>query len=120
MKRKVIVAIVIFILLLISVIYVNSYAQAFSKEERLQVKKEILEQKVEENIITEEQANQIYDHMQEKMMDCDNFCQQNQNCPIYQQNYNCTQQNTQCLQPNNNHMRSCDSRQNCHNRMCNK
>ena len=45
MKKKVIISIVIFALLLISVVFTNSYVQALSKEERLQVKKEILDRK---------------------------------------------------------------------------
>lgn len=112
MKKKVIVSIVIFALLLISLVFANSYVQALSKEERLQVKKEILEQKVEENKITKQQADQIYDNMEERMTNCDNVCVQNENCLVYQQN--------QCLHQNNNYMRNCGRGQNHHNRMCNR
>ena len=57
--KKVIIFVGIIALLIISAVFANSYVQALSKEERLQVKKEILEQRVEENKITEEQANKI-------------------------------------------------------------
>ena len=113
MKKKVIISIVIFALLLISVVFANSYVQALSKEERLQVKKGILEQKVEENKITKQQADQIYDNMEERMTNCDNVCVQNENCPVYQQNGVCVQQD-------NNYMRNCGRGQNHHNRMCNR
>ena len=113
MKKKVIISIVIFTLLLISVVFANSYVQALSKEERLQVKKGILEQKVEENKITKQQADQIYDNMEERMTNCDNVCVQNEKCPVYQQNGACVQQN-------NNYMRNCGRGQNHHNRMCNR
>ena len=119
MKKKVIISIVIFALLLISVVFANSYVQALSKEERLQVKKGILEQKVEENKITKQQADQIYDNMEERMTNCDNVCVQNEDCPVYQQNGACVQQN-QCLQQNNNDMINCGRGQNHHNRMCNR
>ena len=120
MKKKIVVSIAIFALLLISVVFANSYVQALSKEERLQLNKQILEQKLENNEITEEQANQIYENMQERITYCDNLCQQNENCPIYQQNGDCIQQNNQCIQKNDNYIRNCGRGQNHHNRMCNR
>lgn len=118
MKKKVIVSVVIFTLLLISVACVNSYAQTFSKEGRWQVKREIGGQRVEEN--QGKEVNPIYKNREERITSCDNVCEQKENCPIYQQNDNGIQPNNQCLQQNNNHRRNCSSRQNCHNKMCKK
>lgn len=118
--KKVIIFVGIIALLIISAVFANSYVQALSKEERLQVKKEILEQRVEENKITEEQANQIYKNMEENMTNCDNICSQNEECPINQQDGNCRQSNNQCVQQNDDYMRNCGRGQNRHNRMCNR
>ena len=94
--------------------------QALSKEEKLQVKKEILEQKVKDNKITEEQASQTYKDMEERITNCDNICEQNEDCSLYNQNRNCVRQNNQDLQKNCNNVRNCNRQRDCHNRMCNR
>ncbi len=116
MKKKLVIFAIIFALLLISIVVANSSVQAFSREEKWQVKKQILEQKVEDNKITEEEASQIYRNIEERMANCDNICEPYENCPIYQQNSNCMKQNNQCSQKNYDNIRNCGKRQNCHNR----
>ncbi len=86
MKKKVLFSTIILALLLLSIVFITSYVQAFSKEEKLQIQKEMLEQEV------------------------------NENCPIYQQNTNCIGQNNQCIQRNYHNIRNCGNQQNCHNR----
>lgn len=105
MKKKLIVAFMIFILLSLSVVFANSYMQGLSKEE-------ILEQKVRNNEIIEEEANEIYRNIEERMINCNNNCKQNGNCQIHKQNSTCRRQNNECLQ------RNCDTQQNCMKRTC--
>ena len=86
MKKKVLFSTIILALLLLSIVFITSYVQAFSKEEKLQIQKEMFEQEV------------------------------NENCPIYQHNTNCIGQNNQCIQRNYHNIRNCGNQQNCHNR----
>ena len=116
MKKKVLFSTIIFALILLSIVFITSYVQAFSKEEKLQIKKEMLEQEVKENKITEEEASQIYKNIETRVTNCDNVCGQNENCPIYQHNTNCIGQNNQCIQRNYHNIRNCGNQQNCHNR----
>lgn len=92
MKNKVIVSFLIFMLLLISVVFANSYVQALSKEEKLQTKQE---------------ANESYQNMEERIINCNNNCDPNENCPLYQQNSNCMTRNNRCLQEHCGYQRSC-------------
>ena len=116
MKNKLIISFAIFALILISIVFANSYVQALSKEEKLQMEKEILEQKIENSKITEKQADQIYKNMEENMANCNNICQQNEICPIYTQTGNCIKQNHHDLQKICNGTRNCGKYQGCHNR----
>lgn len=113
MKKKIVVFTIIFSLLLISVIFVNSCVQAFSKEEKLQINKEVLEQK-------EEREKQIYKNMEEVIQNCNNTCETNENCFMYQQNENCLNTNKQCLQKKCNGTRNYNRQQNCHHNKCNR
>lgn len=99
----------IFMLLLFSVVFANSYVQAISKEERLQTHREILEQKVKNNEMTEEAADAIYKNIEERITNCDNIaCEQYENCQNYQQNNNCMIPNNQSSQRNYHHRTDCD------------
>lgn len=90
MKMKVILSFMIFIILLLSIVFVNSYVQALSREE-------IIEQKILNNKITEEEYYQIYRNIGETIPNCYNNCQENENCPMYQQHSNCMKKNNQCV-----------------------
>lgn len=116
MKKKLVIFAIISVLLLISIVVANSSVQAFSREEKWQVKKQIWGQMVEDKKMTEEEASPIYKKVKEAMVNCDNICEPYENCPMYQQNENCMKQNDQCSQRNYNHIRNCGKRQNCHNR----
>ncbi len=118
MKNKVIVSFLFFMLLLVSVVFANSYVQVLSKEEKLQAKQEILEQEVKNNSLTKEEANEIYQNKEERIRDCNNNCSLNENCPLYQQNSNCMTRNNLCLQENCNSRRNCDYQQRCTRNMC--
>jgi len=118
MKKKIIIFFITFILLLLSILFVNSYAKALSKEEKLQIKKEIIEQEVRNDRINEEQTNQIYQNIEERMINCDINCNQNNNCQIYKNNGSCMRQDNQCVQENCNHRRNCNNQQNCNKRIC--
>lgn len=72
MKNKVILAIIVFIILILGIIFGNSYVQALSRKERLQVNRE-----------------------KGMNTNCYNYCEQYDNCPIYQQNGNCQRRNNQ-------------------------
>lgn len=120
MKNKVIISFIIFIIILLGVVFANSYAQALSKEERLEIKRERLEEKVRDNIISEQEADEIYKMVNERMESCDNECIQNENCQVYQKHNNCIYQNNQCSQRNYNCRTNCNRQQNCGQRMCNR
>lgn len=111
---------IIFSMLLIGIVYAKTYVQSFANEENLQVKKEILEQRVEDNEITEEEADKIYKNIKERMTNCNNICEQNENCTIYQQNNNCMKQHHQYNQKNYNNTNNCNKQQNCNNKMWNR
>ena len=51
MKNKLIINFIIFVLLLLSIVFANSYVQALSKQEKLEIKKDLLEQEVKNNNI---------------------------------------------------------------------
>lgn len=112
MKKKLIISIIIFAVLLVSIVFANSYVQALSKRQ--------INKKVENS--------QIYQNIKERMNNCDNICEQNEECTMYQQNEDCPmyQQNENCITPNNhNWQRNCDHkrnyvRQHHHNRICNR
>lgn len=71
MKKKIICSVIIFIIILLSIVFVNSYAQALSRGER---------------------ATDCYNN---------NYnCEQNGKCQRYQQNKNCITRNNHCQQRN--------------------
>ena len=107
MKNKLIINFIIFVLLLLSIVFANSYVQALSKEEKLEIKKDLLEQEVKNNNITEEEANGIYKNIEQRMINCDNYCVYDYKCKIYSQNNNCISHNNQCFQRNCNYRRNC-------------
>ena len=74
MKKKIAISFIIFLLLLISVVFANSCVQALSKQEKLEIKREILEQNVKDNKISQEQANQMYQNMEERITNWGNLC----------------------------------------------
>ena len=117
MKKKAIMFTIIFSLLLISLIFINSCVRAFSREEKFQINKVELEQKGE---MTEQKANQIYKNLEEAMKNCDNICVPNENCLLYQQNDNCLKTNNECLQNRCDGIRNYHKQQSCHNNMCNR
>lgn len=85
MKNKVIISSVIFILLLLGIVFANSYVQALSREEK------ILDNQAENTTVN-------YSNIREKTVNCYNYCEQNENCPIYQENGYCTTRNNHCQQ----------------------
>ena len=118
MKKKVIFSLIIFVILLLSVVFAGSYAQGLSKSEKLQIKNEILKQEVENNKITESQAEKIYRNIEENMAICNNDCNWNENCQSYQKYSNCMKQNGQCSEKNYNCGKNCSSKQNCNRKIC--
>lgn len=108
MNKKFVIYSATFILLLLSIVFANSYVQALSRERK----------------------------SQEMMSNCYNYCEQNENCRIYtqnnddveqsiNQNYYCSQENNNCRRNNNcnenyNCGESCNRRQECAGRMCNR
>ena len=84
MKNKVIFSLVIFILLILSVIFTNSYVQALSKEEKWEIK-----------------------NREAKNINCNYYCEPNENCPIYQEN------RSESVRQNNQHSHhNCNGRRN--------
>lgn len=122
MKKKAIILFIIFIMLLVSVAFVNSYVKALSRQEELQLEKETLEQELKNSEINEKEYNQIYQNIDNRMVNCYNDCEQNENCPIYQENNYCTRQNNH----HNSHrnydcVENCPRQQNCSKGMwCNR
>ena len=112
MKKNLIFSIVIYALLIVGVMFVNSYVQALSKQEKLQIEKEILEQEINNNKINQEEAIQIYKNMEERVTECD-ICEQYHNCPIHEQNNYCIERNNQCSKRNY-HCSKDYSRGRCH------
>lgn len=104
MRKKLIISVIIFAVLLVSIVFANSYVQALS---RRQMNKNI-------------QNSEICQNMEERMNNCDNICQQNENCPMYQQNDNCMRQNNHDWQRNCNDTRNCGRQQHHHNRFYNR
>ena len=109
MKHKLMVSFIILMLVVFSVVF----AQGLSKQERLEIKQQMLKQEVEENRMTQEQADEIYKNIEERMTNCDYNCVENQNCPMVQQNSNYGRHHNDCLTPNN-HCRRTGTRQMCH------
>ncbi|MCI8519430.1 MAG: hypothetical protein HFJ51_05095 [Clostridia bacterium] len=93
MKNKIIISFVIFILLLLSIVFANSYVQALSREERL------IEKQVQNNKAVEA-ANYNYSNLEERSINCYNYCEQNEECPIYRDNGHCSRRNNYCSQRN--------------------
>lgn len=121
MKKKIAISFVMFFLLLISVVFANSYVQALSKEEKLEIKKEIIEQDVKDNKISQEQANQIYQNIEQRITNCNYNCESNENCPLYHQNNNCINKNANCINQNNQYsQKNYNCRRNCAKEMCNR
>ncbi len=114
MKNKAIFSFIAFVvLLLLGIIFVNSYVQAISKQEEAQLRKEILNQQMQNDNTTREEADRIYKNTEERMTNYDNNCIQNENCPIYQQNNNYTRHHHNQCSKNN-------FRKNCLESMCNR
>lgn len=111
MKNKVIFSFIVFILLLLIIVFANSYVLALSKQEKLGIHKELMEQQIENN---KENFAQIYKNVENKIANC-NTCQQNENCLMYEQNYPCEQsqncqmygQNYSCGQSQNQQHYNC-------------
>ena len=102
MKNKAIFSFIAFVvLLLLGIIFVNSYVQ------------EILNQQMQNDNTTREEADRIYKNTEERMTNYDNNCIQNENCPIYQQNNNYTRHHHNQCSKNN-------FRKNCLESMCNR
>lgn len=121
MKKKIAISFIIFLLLLISVVFANSCVQALSKQEKLEIKREILEQNVKDNKISQEQANQMYQNMEERITNCNYNCDLNENCPLNHQNSNCINQNSNCINQNNQYsQKNYNCRRNCAKEMCNR
>lgn len=112
MKKKVMLISIIFVLLLLSIVFANSYVQALSKEE-------ILNQKVTNNEIIDK-CNVLCTNTQKEMINCDNNCYQKEACEIYDKSNNCINQDSQCVQRNYNCKTSCSNKQSCTIRMCNR
>ncbi len=79
--KKIVICSTIFILLLLTFVFANSYVHALSKQERI----ETLEQKVNNNEITINQANNICRNIEDRPINCYNNCINR--CP--QKYYNC-------------------------------
>lgn len=120
MKKRIIISLIIFILLLVSIAFANSYVKALSKQEELQIKKEILEQELKDNEITEKEYNQVYQNIDDRMVNCYNNCEQNENCPIYQENNYCIRQDNHHSHKNYDCIENCTRQQNCYRKMCNR
>lgn len=96
MKNKLILSFIIFIIVLLSIVFANSYVQALANQEKL----EILEQDIKNN---------KYNNIEEKGINrnCNNYCIQNENCQIYQKDSECTRRNNHCSQENHHYKRNC-------------
>lgn len=119
MKKKVILYFLIFTILLLSVAFINSYVQALSKEEKVQIENEILEPEIRKNDSVEE-ADKVYRNIEERMTNCYDNCKENESCPIYYQHSNCMNENNQCTQKNYNCRRNCNNKQYCIKKSCNR
>lgn len=81
MKKKLIFSIIIFTLLIVGIIYANSYVQALSRREI-------------------NNKGEIYKDREGININCYNYCEPYEECPVYQQNGNCTRRNSQSSQRN--------------------
>ena len=113
MKNKLIISIIILALILMGIVFANSYVQALSKRQ----------------INTQAEDSQFYESMEEIVNNCNNICEQNEgcqmyqqkeDCPMYQQNENCITHNNHNWQRNCNNTRNYDNQQHHHNRGCNR
>lgn len=73
-RNKIIVSFLFCIVLVFGIVYANSYVQAQSKQGYT---------------MKTEEFDEIYQNKEERMQNSFNNCEQNQNCPIYQQNGQC-------------------------------
>ncbi len=107
MKNKALFCFIAFVvLLLLGIVFVNSYVQAISRQEKQELRREILNKEMQNNNIIREQTNDIY-------INYNNNCVQNENCPIYEQNNNCERHHHNQYLNNN-------FRRNCSGSMCNR
>lgn len=96
MKNKLIFSLIIFIVGLLSVVFVNSYVQALSKQEILEV-----------NCRQNENCVQNNNCRQNENCPQNNNCEQNQNCQMYKYDNKSINQNNECLQKKYNCRRNC-------------
>ena len=95
MKNKIIIVCMIFILLSVIIAFANSYVKALSRDE-------------------------FYRNTEDRVLDCYNYCEQNENCPIYQENNYCIRQDNHPSHKNYDCIQDCTRQQNCSKRMCNR
>lgn len=103
MNKKLIIYFSIFVLVILSIVFISSSVQAISRQERLGLK-----EKVRSNRNDRVECNTFCNNMQDTTINC-NFCEQNEYCQIHQQNKECiNRHHNECVPKTHNCRRNCD------------